>query len=104
MSGGADGAPSRRLDRWLWCARRFRTRTLAANFISEAGVRVTRRGVTERIDKPGYQLTLGDTVSYMIGERVIALAVTGFADRRGPPAAARDLYAQDAASPCNAAG
>lgn len=94
----ADGAtPSRRIDKWLWCARRFRTRSLAARFVEERGARVTRNGQaagrqTERIERASYLLEIGDTVSYLIGERLVALEVTGFADRRGSPQAARAIY------------
>jgi len=97
MTGGADDkGPSRRIDKWLWCARRFKTRSLAANFVTRESVRVTRDGVTQRVEKPGFLLREGDKVSFMLGERFEALIVTGFAGRRGPPASSR-LVCRDAA-------
>jgi ribosomal 50S subunit-recycling heat shock protein len=96
MTDGADDkGPSRRIDKWLWCARRFKTRSLAAKFVSSASVRVTRDGVTQRVEKPGFLLHEGDEVSFMRGERVEALVVTGFAERRGTPATSR-LISRDA--------
>ena len=91
-------ASSRRIDRWLWCARRFKTRTLAARFVTEANVRVTRGGATKRIDRPGFLLREGDDVTYLFGERMIVLTVAGFAERRGSPDAAKSLYVATPAS------
>ena len=83
---------SRRLDKWLWCARRFRTRTLAARFIQQSSVRVTRGDATSRVDWPSYQLREGDVVSYVLGESVRAYRVTGFSEKRGAPDAASRLF------------
>lgn len=107
----SENALSRRVDKWLWCARRFKTRSHAAKFIAGASVRVTREGATQRIDKPSFLLREGDEVSYLMGERVVVLTVTGFAERRGSPAAAKSIYAERGKSapaagtpPCKAAG
>lgn len=101
MNGGATAPDeaSHRIDKWLWCARRFKSRTLAARFVEEAHVRVTRDGVTRRIDRASFQLRIGDQVSFLLGEKPVLLTVAGFADRRGSPAAARALYQGVAASP-----
>ncbi|HNR76531.1 MAG TPA: RNA-binding S4 domain-containing protein [Parvularculaceae bacterium] len=98
MSGSDDEPLSRRIDRWLWCARAFKTRSIAAKFVSEASVRVTRDGATQRVDKPSFLLRVGDEVSFVLGERVIVMTVAGFAARRGPPAVARALFAPQANS------
>ncbi len=95
----AANSSARRIDKWLWCARRFKTRSLAARFITEETVRVTRVGVTHRIDKPGFLLREGDVVSFLLDERMANLTVLGFADRRGPPNVARSLYVAAAAAP-----
>ncbi|MEK7264485.1 MAG: RNA-binding S4 domain-containing protein [Pseudomonadota bacterium] len=92
-------ALSRRIDKWFWCARRFKTRSLAARFITEASVRVTRGAVTQRIDWPSFQLCEGDVVSYILGERLYALRVTGFALKRGSPTMASSLFADQSKSP-----
>ena len=110
MNGGGETL-SRRIDKWLWCACRFKTLSIAAKFVTEASVRVTRSGVTQRIDKAGFLLSEGDEISYMADERLVVLTVTGFAERRGSPAAARRLFADRGKSananlppPCKAAG
>lgn len=102
---------SRRIDKWLWCARRFKTRSLASKFVAGASVRVTREGTTQRVDKPSFLLREGDEVSFLLGERFVVLTVTGFAEHRGSPAAAKSLYVEQGKSapaagtpPCKAAG
>lgn len=94
-------APSQRIDKWLWCARRFKTRSLAAKIVSEGGVRVTREGTTQRVAKPAFTLRKGDQVSYLSGERIVVLTVKGFAERRGSPEASKALYSDPSA--CTAA-
>jgi ribosomal 50S subunit-recycling heat shock protein len=50
-----DAAPSHdaaRADVWLWRARFFKTRSLAAKFVDEGRIRLTRAGAESRIDKP----------------------------------------------------
>ncbi len=99
---------SRRIDKWLWCARRFKTRSIAAKFVAGASVRVTRSGVTQRVDRASFPLREGDEVSYMLGELLFVLSVTGFAEKRGSPSAAGSLFAERgkctpaAAPPCKA--
>jgi ribosome-associated heat shock protein Hsp15 len=93
-ASAAEASPARRIDKWLWCVRRFKTRALAARFVAAGGVRVTRAGTTRRVDKPSFPLREGDEVSYLMGERLIVLTVLGFAERRGSPDTARRLYAE----------
>lgn len=94
---------ARRIDKWLWCARRFKARSAAARFVSEGSVRVTRNGATQRVDRPSFGLREGDEVSYLFGDRLVVLTVLGFALRRGPPQSAaaicRDKSAPTLARP-----
>jgi ribosome-associated heat shock protein Hsp15 len=96
---------SRRIDKWLWCARRFKTRTVASRFVAQTSVRVTRGGATSRIDRPGFELRPGDEVSFLLGERLVVMRVLGFAERRGSAEAARSLF-EDVAVPaaCKTSG
>lgn len=81
-----------RADVWLWRARFFKTRSLAAKFLDEGKVRLTRAGAETRIDKCARPVKVGDHLVFAIGGKLIAVAVEGLGERRGPPAEARGLY------------
>ena len=81
-----------RADVWLWRARFFRTRSLAARFLDEGRVRMTRGGVETRLDKASRTLKLGDEVVFALGGRLVAVRVEAMGERRGPAAEARTLY------------
>ena len=50
-------ADTLRLDVWLWRARFFKTRSLAAGHVRRRGVRLSHNGQTRRVDKPGQVIT-----------------------------------------------
>ena len=81
-----------RADVWLWRARFFKTRTLAARYVEEGRVRITRAGVEGRLDKPSRVLKIGDDLVFALGGRVVAVRIAAFGERRGPPAEARTLF------------
>ncbi len=82
-----------RLDVWLWRARFFKTRALAAAFLEEGRLRVTRPGAEPvRIDKCSRTVRPGDSVMFALGGRVIEVQVKGLGERRGPASEARELY------------
>ena len=81
-----------RADVWLWRARFFRTRSLAAKFVDEGRVRLTRSGQESRLDKCARPVKVGDTLVFALGGRLIAVTVAALGERRGPPAEARTLY------------
>jgi ribosomal 50S subunit-recycling heat shock protein len=83
-----------RADVWLWRARFFKTRTLAATFIEEGRIRLTRAGHESRIDKPARSLKVGDALVFALGGKLIAVTVEGLGERRGPPKEARTLYSK----------
>ncbi|MBI1199065.1 MAG: RNA-binding S4 domain-containing protein [Phenylobacterium sp.] len=85
-------AASCRADVWLWRARFFKTRTLAAKFVDEGRVRLTRAGQESRLDKSARPVKPGDQLVFAVGGRLIAVTVEGLGERRGPPAEARTLY------------
>jgi ribosomal 50S subunit-recycling heat shock protein len=81
-----------RADIWMWRARFFKTRSLAAKYLDEGKVRLTRGGAETRIDKCARPVKVGDRLVFAVGGRLIAVAVEALGDRRGPPAEARTLY------------
>lgn len=83
---------SQRIDKWLWCARFFKTRSLAAKTVSEGGFRLTREGATSRIEKASALIRPGDKVAFLLGERLRVLEIVACGLRRGPAAEARLLY------------
>jgi ribosome-associated heat shock protein Hsp15 len=83
----AAGAGRVRLDKWLWAARFFKTRPLAADAVG--GGKVLVGG--ERV-KPAKLLQLGDEVRLRLGPYEHVVVVRGISERRGPAAVAATLY------------
>ncbi len=82
-----------RVDKWLWAARFFKTRSAAQQAID--GGRIKLDG--ERI-KPAKTLDIGDRLSIHIGMYEWLVTVRGLSDRRGPATVARELYEESAES------
>lgn len=82
-------ADSQRLDKWLWCARFFKTRALAARFCDDGRLRVA--GQVTR--KSHYAVRPGDVLTFPLGPHIRVIKIMRLAIRRGPPAEARLLYA-----------
>ena len=82
-----DDADRVRLDKWLWAARFFKTRSLATEAI--AGGKVEVNG--ERA-KPSKAVKRGDEVRLRLGPYEHILMVRALADRRGPASVAQELY------------
>jgi ribosome-associated heat shock protein Hsp15 len=80
-------ADSIRIDKWLWAARVFKTRSLAA--AACAGGRVD---VNEQAVKPAKPVHAGDLLHVSLGPMRRVLKVRALSDRRGPATEARELY------------
>ena len=95
MSEGADeGTPEAcRVDVWLWRARFFKTRSLAARAVEDGGVRATRGGARIPLDKPSRLVRCGDVLVFANGARWSVVRILGLGERRGPASEARALYA-----------
>jgi ribosome-associated heat shock protein Hsp15 len=76
-----------RLDRWLWAARFFKTRALAAAAV--AGGKVQVNGIRA---KPAKELQAGDSLRVRVGPYEWLVTVRGLSERRGPPKMAQTLY------------
>ena len=84
-----------RLDVWLWRARFFKTRALAARFLEDGRIRLTRPGSAEvRVDKASRTVRPGDHLVFAIGGRLFAVTVQALGERRGPASEARALYGE----------
>jgi ribosomal 50S subunit-recycling heat shock protein len=93
-----------RVDVWLWRARFFKTRSMAARFVEGGRVRLTRSGQETRLEKSSRPVKIGDQLVFAVGGRLIAVTVEGLGERRGPPAEARTLYSALQNSSDGAAG
>ena len=82
-----------RIDKWLWAARFFKTRSLAADAIGAGKVEVN----DERV-KPAKPIQLGDTISVRLGPYLHVVRVRGLSERRGPATIAATLYEETAES------
>lgn len=76
-----------RIDRWLWAARFYKTRTAATDAV--AGGRVHLNGA--RV-KPAKDVRPGDTLEVTIGDTRREVVVVAVAERRGPASLAQSLY------------
>jgi len=83
-------APDRlRVDKWLWAARFFKTRSLASDAVEGGKVHVNGDRV-----KPAKTLKAGDKLSIRIGPYTWNVSVLGLSDRRGPAPEAQKLYTE----------
>ncbi|MGI3209556.1 RNA-binding S4 domain-containing protein [Roseovarius tibetensis] len=80
--------PSLRLDKWLWHARFFKTRTLAARQVSAGHVRVNGK----RVSKPAHMVGPQDVLTFAQGDAVKVVRVVEIGSRRGPAPEAQALY------------
>jgi len=78
-----------RLDKWLWAARLFKTRSLAAVAIDRGQVRAAGAHL-----KASHPLRAGARLTVQRGDETLELVVAGASSTRGPAAVARRLYAE----------
>ena len=82
-----------RVDKWLWAARFFKTRSLATDAVEGGKVQVNGLRV-----KPAKDVKPGDRVEVTIGDMHWELIVEGLSEKRGPAPEARKLYRETEAS------
>ena len=87
---GEDAAtPGRmRVDKWLWQARFFKSRTLAGKSVSGGGLRINRQPVRKAHQPVGP----GDILTFPQGRLVRVIEIVALGARRGPAAEAQTLY------------
>ena len=84
---------SLRIDKWLWAARFYKTRSLATAAIHAGHIKLNGATV-----KPARELHPGDTLELAIGDVKWTIEVLGLNDQRRPASEAQQLYAETAAS------
>jgi ribosome-associated heat shock protein Hsp15 len=78
-----------RLDKWLWAARFYKTRSLAVDQIDKG--RVSVNGI---VAKASREVKIGDHIELKQGELSRTVIVQGFSEARGPAPVAQTLYAE----------
>ncbi|MEQ8665444.1 MAG: RNA-binding S4 domain-containing protein [Rhodospirillales bacterium] len=79
---------SLRIDKWLWYARFFKSRTLAGGFV--AGGRLRLNG--EHVSKTHQAVRAGDILTFPLGPYIRVIRIVELGTRRGPAAEAQSLY------------
>ena len=82
-----------RIDKWLWAARFFKTRSLAAEEVGKGHVHVAQQTI-----KPSREVRIGDTLTVWQAKIPRTIRVKGLSAHRGPAPVAQALYEESAES------
>lgn len=82
-----------RIDKWLWAARFFKTRSLAAEAVNRGHVQMGQQDV-----KPSREVRMGDVFTILQAKVPHTVVVLGISGQRGPAPEAQQLYAETAES------
>ena len=77
-----------RLDKWLWHARFFKSRSLAAGAVTHGRMRLNGQIVS----KPAPPVRTDDVLTFALGRRIVVVRILAPGTRRGPAPEARTLY------------
>ena len=77
-----------RVDKWLWQARFFKSRSKAGEVAGAGGLRIN----SERCAKPAQTIRPGDVLTFPQGKEVRVIRIEALGTRRGPAAEAQALY------------
>ncbi len=89
MSTETPPSEKMRLDKWLWAARFFKTRSLATQAIDQGRVKLNGDRV-----KPAREIRPQDQLEIQLGDDVWMLTVRALSMQRGPAPVAQQLYAE----------
>jgi ribosome-associated heat shock protein Hsp15 len=78
---------SLRIDKWLWAARFYKTRSLACDEVTKHRVQINGQDV-----KPAREVKVGDTLTVRQGNITKTIVVKGISAARGPAPVAQLLY------------
>jgi len=84
---------SLRIDKWLWAARFYKTRSLACDEVTKHRVQINGQDV-----KPAREVRVGDTLTVRQGNISKTVQVKGISAARGPAPVAQQLYEETAES------
>lgn len=94
MKTPAPSAPDGpRLDKWLWAARFFKTRSLASEEIAKGRVQVNGQ-----VAKASREVRIADLIDFRQGPMARSVTVRGLSHVRGPASVAQTLYEETAES------
>jgi ribosome-associated heat shock protein Hsp15 len=77
-----------RIDKWLWQARFFKSRTLAGKFVNSGKMRINGSHIT----KAHVMVKADDVLTFPLGPHIRLIKVVKMGERRGPAPEARTLY------------
>lgn len=80
---------STRIDKWLWAARFFKTRSLATEAVNKGQVLLGQQAI-----KPSREIRVGDTLTIWQAKVPHTVTVNGISEQRGPAPVAQQLYAE----------
>jgi len=84
---------SLRIDKWLWSARFYKTRSLACDEVTKHRVQINGQDV-----KPAREVKVGDTLTVRQGKITKTVVVKGISAARGPAPVAQQLYEETSES------
>lgn len=76
-----------RIDKWLWAARFFKTRSLATDEVNHGHVQMEQRDV-----KPSREIRVGDVITIVQAKIPRTVVVKDLSEQRGPAPLAQQLY------------
>ena len=82
-----------RIDKWLWAARFYKTRSLASEVVAKGRVQINGQDV-----KPAREVKVGDKIDLRQGQIPRTVMVAGLSATRGPAPVAQQLYEETPAS------
>lgn len=88
-NGGNGARDTLRVDKWLWHARFFKSRSLAHAMVAAGRLRVN----SQPIAKPHHPVRPGDVLTFPQGRRIRVIEIAAIGKRRGPATEAQALYA-----------
>lgn len=84
---------STRIDKWLWAARFFKTRSLATDEVNKGHVQIAQHDI-----KPAREVRVGDVLTIWQAKVPRTVVVRGISEQRGPAPVAQQLYEETAES------